>query len=57
MFGSGKAAKRQLQGKIEDIIRVRNPLAHNRVVPENELKRAEVYCTDVLMLLQVVCGA
>lgn len=54
VFGTGKTAKRQLQGKIEDIIRVRNPLAHNRAVPENELKRAEVYCTDVLMLLQKV---
>lgn len=54
VFGSGKIAKRQLRGKIEDIIRVRNPLAHNRAVPENELKRAEVYCTDVLMLLQKV---
>lgn len=51
VFGKGKAVKRQLQGKIEDIVRVRNPLAHNRAVPQNELKRAEVYCTDILMQL------
>jgi len=52
VFGSGKQAKRELTGKIEAIVKVRNPLAHNRAVPENELKRTEAYCTDVLMLLQ-----
>jgi hypothetical protein len=54
VFGTGKTAKQQLQGKIEDIVRVRNPLAHNRAVPENELKRAEVYCTDVMMMVTAV---
>lgn len=53
VFGSGKTAKRELQGKIEAINRVRNPLAHNRAVPENELKRAEVYCTDILLQLKI----
>ncbi len=53
-FGPGRTAKRQLQSKIEDILRVRNPLAHNRAVPENELKRAEVYCNDLLMQVQRV---
>jgi hypothetical protein len=27
-------------------------LAHNRVVPINELRRSDVYCTDLLMQLQ-----
>jgi hypothetical protein len=52
VFGSGKAAKRKLQSNIEAIVRVRNPLAHNRSVPSNELKRAEVYCTDILLQLK-----
>lgn len=51
-FGRGRTNKRQLQGKIEAIIKVRNPLAHNRAVPENELKRAEVYCADLLTQIQ-----
>lgn len=52
VFGQGKPAKRELQDKLEAIIKVRNPLAHNRAAPENELKRAEVFCTDILMLVQ-----
>ena len=54
VFGSGKPAKRELQDKLEAVVKVRNPLAHNRAVPENEIKRAEVFCTDVLMQLRRV---
>ena len=53
IFGAGKAAKREFTRKTEAIIRVRNPLAHNRTVPINELKRADVYCTDLLIELEV----
>lgn len=37
--------------KMTQIIHVRNLLAHNRVVPENELLRARVLCTDILLAL------
>jgi hypothetical protein len=33
---------------VEHIIKVRNPLAHHRAVPENELRRALVLSTDIL---------
>ncbi|MCL4868803.1 MAG: hypothetical protein KJ063_07540 [Anaerolineae bacterium] len=52
IFGAGKAAKQEFTRVTEAIIRVRNPLAHNRDVPLNELRRADVYCTDLLMQLQ-----
>ena len=52
IFGNGKAAKRQLNEKIQAIVKVRNPLAHNRDVPKNELKRTEVFCTDILIQIQ-----
>lgn len=53
ILGAGKAAKQEFTRVTEAIIRVRNPLAHNRAVPLNELRRADVYCTDLLMQLQV----
>ena len=37
--------------KMKQITKVRNPLAHNRVVPENEIFRARVLCTDILLAL------
>jgi hypothetical protein len=49
VLGAGKAAKQEFTRATEAIIRVRNPLAHNRAVPVNELRRASVYCTDLLM--------
>ncbi len=52
VFGTGKAAKREFTRKIDAIIRVRNPLAHNRTVPMNELKRADVYSADLLIELE-----
>jgi hypothetical protein len=52
ILGVGKAAKQEFTRVTEAIIRVRNPLAHNRVVPINELRRSDVYCTDLLMQLQ-----
>ena len=52
VLGAGKEAKREFARMTEAIIRVRNPLAHNRDVPLNELRRAEVYCTDLLIQLE-----
>lgn len=52
VFGAGKAAKQEFTRTTEAIIRVRNPLAHNRDVPLNELRRADVYCTDLLLQLK-----
>jgi hypothetical protein len=52
VFGKGKSAKREFTRIAEAIIRIRNPLAHNRDVPVNELRRAEVYCTDLLLQLE-----
>ncbi|MCB0102071.1 MAG: hypothetical protein H6635_02500 [Anaerolineales bacterium] len=37
--------------KMKQITKVRNPLAHNRTIPENELLRARVLCTDILLAL------
>lgn len=37
--------------KMKQITKVRNPLAHNRIVPENEILRARVLCTDILLAL------
>jgi len=37
--------------KMRQITKVRNPLAHNRTIPENELLRARVLCTDILLAL------
>lgn len=36
---------------IETITKVRNALAHHRFIPENELKRAEVFCNDIVATL------
>jgi hypothetical protein len=51
VFGADKQSKREFHKKLQAIIRIRNPLAHNREVPGNELKRANVYCTDLMMVL------
>jgi len=51
-FGSGKENKRILAEKIQDIVKVRNRLAHYRSIPDNELLRAQVYCNDLLLALQ-----
>jgi hypothetical protein len=37
--------------KMKQITKVRNPLAHNRTIPENEILRARVLCTDILLAL------
>jgi len=52
VLGAGKVAKQEFTRVAEAVIRVRNPLAHNRDVPLNELRRADVYCNDLLMHLQ-----
>lgn len=50
-FGYQKRNKAVLNDKIRKIINVRNALAHHRRPPENELLRARVLCTDVLLCL------
>jgi len=50
-LGSGKNNKRMFNEKLDAIVRVRNPLAHSRHVPENELMRVIVYSNDLLMKL------
>lgn len=51
VFGADKKAKVEVRDKLNAINRVRNPLAHNRPAPINELKRADVYCTDLLLMI------
>jgi len=48
---SSKENKRYWVEMIETITRVRNALAHHRFVPENELKRVEVFCNDIAAVL------
>jgi AAA+ ATPase superfamily predicted ATPase len=48
---SSKENKRYWAEIIEAITKVRNALAHHRFVPENELKRAEVFCNDIIVVL------
>jgi hypothetical protein len=50
-FGQGRRNKAVFEEKMQHIIKVRNPLAHHRTIPENELLRALVLCTDILMAL------
>lgn len=50
-FGYGDRNKATFCDIMKQIARVRNPLAHHRMIPENELLRAKVLCTDVLNLL------
>jgi AAA+ ATPase superfamily predicted ATPase len=45
--GQGKRNKQSLHQKLENIVRVRNPLAHGRPVPDTELRRAHVSCHDI----------
>jgi len=42
--------------KMSQIAIVRNPLAHNRSIPENEMLRARVLCTDILLALDSAVG-
>jgi hypothetical protein len=51
-FGQGDRNKMLFSDKMEQIARVRNPLAHHRSVPGNELLRAQVLCTDILLALE-----
>lgn len=44
--------KQVLHDKLMQIIQVRNPLAHHRTIPENELLRAKVLCTDILLVME-----
>lgn len=51
-FGYDDRNKVVFHDKMSQIARVRNPLAHHRAVPENELLRARVLCTDILLALE-----
>lgn len=50
-FGFAERNKPAFQEKIRQIAQVRNILAHSRTAPENELLRARVLCTDILLAL------
>jgi hypothetical protein len=50
-FGYDARNKVVFCDKMFQIAKVRNPLAHNRTIPENELLRARVLCTDILLAL------
>jgi hypothetical protein len=50
-FGYDTRNKAVFYDKMSQIARVRNPLAHHRTIPENELLRARVLCTDILLVL------
>lgn len=50
-FGHPDRNKAIFYDKIAQIISVRNTLAHHRSPPENELLRARVLCTDILLVL------
>lgn len=52
LFEDGKRAKGQLTEKVQAIAKIRNPLAHNRAVPAEELQLAGECCDDVLAQLQ-----
>jgi len=56
VFGQGKDSKRKLSEKFSAIIPVRNDKGHFNDVPNNELLRAQVNCTDILTALQRYMG-
>jgi hypothetical protein len=51
-FFASPDAKQTLQTAIEQILPVRNHLAHVREVPVERLQRASLACTDVLSLIR-----
>jgi len=51
-LGYGNRNKTIFCDKMERIAKVRNPLAHHRSIPENEILRAKVLCTDILLALK-----
>lgn len=48
VFGRKRNAKGEFDKRMTAVTRVRNPLAHSRIVPENELIRAENCCKEIL---------
>jgi hypothetical protein len=52
IFGSRKLNRPLFTQTLESIIKVRNPLAHNRPIPENELKIAEKNSREFLIKLK-----
>jgi hypothetical protein len=51
-LGYAERNKTVFYDKMNQIAQVRNPLAHHRTIPENELFRARVLCNDILFALQ-----
>lgn len=47
LFGDDRKAKGRLTKKVYTIVKVRNPLAHNRLVPMEELEAARQYCREL----------
>jgi ATP-dependent helicase YprA (DUF1998 family) len=52
-FGDDKKAKKRLTEKMQIVMKVRNPLAHNRLVPTEELQQAEANCQELSELLRL----
>ena len=50
-FGRPDRNKTIFTEKMEQIAPIRNSLAHHRSIPGNELLRAKVLCTDILLIL------
>jgi hypothetical protein len=50
-FGNPSQNKQIFYDKMMQIAKVRNMLAHSRDLHENELLRARVLCTDILLAL------
>jgi hypothetical protein len=50
-FGYQDRNRAVFPDKIFQIVSVRNAFAHHRMPPENELLRARVLCTDILLAL------
>jgi hypothetical protein len=51
-IGGDKETKGRLQAAIQNIVKVRNEIAHVRDVPHDELMRASVACGDVMEMIR-----
>jgi hypothetical protein len=50
-FGANQDIKRKLQETIEQIVPVRNEIAHLREVPQEKLQRASLACSDLMSMI------
>ncbi len=51
-LGGAPDAKRRLQAAVDQIVPVRNEIAHVRDVEEDRLLRAKLACSDVLEMIR-----